>query len=53
MKSELFNRLKMDNGEKWIGLLEEGVELSNAILNKDSAYIYQGQTYHHWKIIEI
>ena len=45
----------MDGDEKNIDLLADGVEFSNAILNENDAYIYQnfGETYHHWKIIEV
>ena len=55
MKTALYNRLKMDGDEKNIDLLADGVEFSNAILNENDAYIYQnfGETYHHWKIIEV
>lgn len=55
MKTALYNRLKMDGDEKYISMLEEGIELSNAILNENDAYIYQdfGKTFHHWKIVEV
>lgn len=55
MRDELIERLKKDGDEKYISLLDDGVELSNAILCDDGAYIYQdyGQIYHHWKIVEI
>ena len=55
MKTALYNRLKMDGDEKNIDLLADGIEFSNAILNENDAYIYQnfGETYHHWKIIEV
>lgn len=54
MKTALYNRLKIDDDEKYMDMLEDGIELSNAILNKNDACIYQdfAQTYHHWKIIE-
>ena len=55
MKSELCRRLEMDGDEDKMSLLEDGIELSNAILNENDAYIYQdfGDVFHHWKIIEI
>lgn len=55
MKTALYNRLKMDGDEKFITILEDGAELSNAILNENDAYIFQnfGDTSHHWKIVEI
>lgn len=55
MKKALYERLKVDGDEKYITILEDGGELSNAILNKNDAYIFQnfGETSHHWKIIEV
>lgn len=57
MKKALYYRLEMDNNEDMMGLLESGVEFSNAVLHHDNAYIYQGYgelyLYHHWKIVEI
>lgn len=55
MKTELYNRLKMDGAENYMNILEDGIELSNAKLNENDAYIYQdcAETYHHWKIIEV
>ena len=55
MKTALYNRLKMDGDENLIDLLANGLKFSNAILNENDAYIYQnfGETYHHWKIIEV
>lgn len=55
MKTALCDRLKMDGDEKYISMLEDGVELSNAMLNKNEAYIHQdfGETSHHWKIVEL
>lgn len=38
MKSELYTRLKIDNDENYMKLLENGMELSNAALNENDAY---------------
>ena len=55
MKTALYNRLKMDGDENLIDLLADGLEFSNTVLNETDAYIYQnfGETYHHWKIVEV
>ena len=55
MKTALYNRLKMDGDENLIDLLANGLKFSNTVLNENDAYIYQnfGETYHHWKIIEV
>lgn len=55
MKTALYNRLKMDGDENLIDLLANGLEFSNTVLNENDAYIYQnfGETYHHWKIVEV
>ena len=55
MKTALYNRLKMDGDENLIDLLANGLKFSNAVLNENDAYIYQnfGETYHHWKIVEV
>ena len=55
MKTALYNRLKMDGDENLIDLLADGLEFSNTVLNENDAYIYQnfGETYHHWKIVEV
>ena len=55
MKTALYNRLKMDGAENLIDLLADGLEFSNTVLNENDAYIYQnfGETYHHWKIVEV
>ena len=55
MKTALYNRLKMDGDENLIDILANGLEFSNTVLNENDAYIYQnfGETYHHWKIVEV
>lgn len=55
MKTELYNRLKIDGDEKKMEFLESGIELSNAVLHENDAYIYQdfGNTFHHWEIVEV
>lgn len=58
MYDQLERRLAMDNTQNIkaeMELLKNGVELSNAAIHEDSAYIYQNcaETWHHWKIAEI
>lgn len=57
MKTALYNRIKMDenNADQYMEMLADGIEFSNMILKENNAYIYQdfGETYHHWKIIEV
>lgn len=59
-KEDAFNKMKFElsqklNNKEHMQLLENGIELSNAILNENNAYLYTnlGKSYWHWKIVKV